>query len=145
MPSGMNSESSKAFKRARITALVLLFFLGISALPAGIMMIVDPSGISIKLPLELLEHTPFNDFLIPGIILGLFNGVLSLLVAILVLRKHRLQSWLVLFQGTVLTIWLTVEVLMGIFYSLLTLPYYLVAFVLLVCGIWMKVSKSAPG
>ena len=141
MLSGMSSDTNSAFKRARATAVVLLFFLGLSALPAAVFMVADPSGNSMYLPGELLEHTPFRDFLIPGIILGIFNGILSLLFAIMVIRKHHLQSWLVLFQGVVLTIWLTAEVLMGIFYALLTLPYYLVALLLLGCGILMKLSR----
>jgi len=145
MHSGMNSENKKAFKRARTTALVLLFFLGISALPPAVFMITDPSGNSMLLPGQLLEQTPFKDFLIPGIILGVCNGILSLLLAILVIRKHRLQSWLVIFQGGILTIWLTVEVLMGIFYAFLTLPYYLVAALLLGCGVLMKSQQLASG
>ena len=138
----MNSESGRSYERARTTALVLLFFLGLSALPPAVLMIMDPSGSSMGLPLELLEHTPFGDFLIPGLILGLFNGVLSLVFALLVIRKHRLQSILVLVQGLVLIIWLTTEVLMGIFYLALTLPYYLLALLLLGCGLLMRLSKT---
>lgn len=138
----MNSDSSKPYKRARTLALVLLFFLGISALPPAIFMVVDPSGSAMRLPLELLDHTPFTDFLIPGFILGVFNGVLSLVIAIGMIRNFRFQSWMVLFQGTVLSIWLTAEVLMGIFYAFLTIPYCLVALLLLGCGIRMRLSET---
>ena len=138
----MNSNNNKHFKRARTTALVLLFFLGLSALPASIFMMVDPSGSQMGLPLEMLDQTPFSNFLFPAILLGFFNGILSLLFAILVIKKHRLQAWMVMFQGSVLLIWLTVEVLMGLYYPLLTLPYYLVAILLLSCGLLMKLSKS---
>ena len=82
--------------------MVLLFFLGLSALPAAIVILSDPSGINIGMPLDLLDHTPFQDFLIPAILLGFFNGVMSLIFAILVLRKHPLQSWMILFQGATL-------------------------------------------
>jgi hypothetical protein len=132
---------AKHDKRARTIALVLLLFLGLTALPAAIILVVDPEGLSMGLPKELLNQTPFSNFLIPGIILGLFNGILSLLIAFVVFRKHRHQSILVLFQGAVLTIWLTAEVLMGIFYALLTIPYYLVALLLLSCGMVMRLSK----
>ena len=138
----MNYKLNTRFKRARTTALVLLFFLGLSALPASIVMIVDPSGMKMGLPLEMLDQTPFRDFLFPGILLGFFNGILSLLFAILVIKKHRLQVWMVLFQGGVLMTWLTVEVIMGLYYAPLTLPYYLVATLLLSCGLFMKLSKS---
>jgi len=138
----MNYKLNTRFKRARTVSLVLLFFLGLSALPAAIFMLMDPSGSEMGLPAEMLDQTPFDSFLIPGILLGFFNGILSLLFAILVVKKHRLQAWMVMFQGSVLMIWLTVEVLMGLYYPALTLPYYLVAILLLSCGLLMKLSKS---
>ena len=132
----------KPFNSARTVSMVLLFFLGLSALPAAIVILSDPSGINIGMPLDLLDHTPFQDFLIPAILLGLFNGVMSLLFAILVLRKHPLQSWMILFQGATLAVWLTVEVFMKIYYTFLTLPYYVVAILLLACGIRMRLAES---
>ncbi len=94
------------------------------------------------LPLEMLDQTPFSNFLFPALLLGLFNGILSLLFAILVIKRHRLQAWMVMFQGGVLMVWLTVEVMMGLYYPALTLPYYLVASLLLTCGLVMKLSKT---
>ena len=138
----MSSDRMKPFKRARTVSIVLLFFLGLSALPAAIVILSDPSGTNIGMPLDLLDHTPFQDFLIPAILLGLFNGVMSLLFAILVLRKHPLQSWMILFQGATLAVWLTVEVFMKIYYTFLTLPYYVVAILLLACGIRMRLTES---
>lgn len=138
----MSSKNNRNYKRARTIALVLLFFLGLSALPAAIFMLLDPSGGVMDLPAGMLDSTPFSSFFIPAILLGLFNGLLSLLVAILVIKKHRLQSWLVMFQGSVLFIWLTVEVVMGLFYAILTLPYYLVAILLISCGLVMKLSRT---
>lgn len=138
----MNSSISLKYKRARTTALVLLFFLGLSALPAALLMLIDPSGMEMGLPLELLDHTPFNSFLIPAIILGLFNGILSLFFAVFVLRNHPLQAWMIMLQGGILLVWLTAELIMKIYYPFLTIPYYLVAILLVVCGLLMKLSKS---
>ena len=138
----MNYKLNTRFKRARTISLVLLFFLGLSALPAAIFMLADPSGMKMGLPPEMLDHTPFSNFFIPAILLGFFNGILSLLFAILVIKKHRLQVWMVLFQGGVLMTWLTAEVIMGLYYPPLTLPYYLVATLLLSCGLLMNLSKS---
>jgi hypothetical protein len=138
----MNSNSNKQYKRARTTSLVLLFFLSLSAIPAAIAMISDPSGRMMGLPPEMLDQTPFSNFLFPAILLGLFNGILSLIFAILVIRRHPLQAWMVIFQGGVLVVWLTAEVLMDLFYPALTIPYYLIAPLLLACGVLMRLSKS---
>jgi len=136
----MSSDINKNLKRARTTALVLLLILGISALGGAIPMLMDPSGEKMGFPPDMLGRTPFDNFLIPGIILALFNGILSLLFAILVIKNHRLRVWMVLFQGGVLFIWLTTEVFMGLFSPALTIPYYLVAILLLYCGVVMRLS-----
>jgi hypothetical protein len=138
----MNFKPNKHFKRARITALVLLFFLGISALPPAIAMLADPSGNMMGLPQGMLDQTPFTSFLIPAILLGLFIGILSLLFALLVIKKHALQAWMIMFQGGVLLVWMTAEVVMNLYYPLLTLPYYMIAILLVACGALMKLSKS---
>ena len=134
----MNSKTAKQYKRARTTSLVLLFFLGLSALPPGVLMILDPSGVNMGLPPEMLDQSPFENFRVPGVLLGFFNGILSLLIAILVIRRHRFQAWMIMFQGGILAGWLSAEVLMGLFYPILTIPYYLVAILMLICGRQMK-------
>ena len=133
----MNSDPNKPYKRARTTALVLLLFLGITALGGALGMILNPDGQGMGMPPEMLDHTPFDSFLIPALILGTFNGLLSLVFAVLIIRHNPLESWFVLFQGATLFIWLTAEVLMDLFYAALTLPYYLVAVLLILCGIIM--------
>ena len=68
-------------KTARNIHFFLLAFLGLSAIGGGGALIISPSGKLLGgLPLSILERSPFNNFLIPGIILfvvlGLFPGLL---------------------------------------------------------------------
>lgn len=93
---------------ARTTAIALLAFLGISALAGAVPMILNPGG-SAFMPLSVLEHTPFGSFLVPGILLLTANGLLSLAVLWLVLRRAPHQGLWIAFQGCVLLGWLTVE------------------------------------
>ena len=66
----------------------LLSFLGISALGGGLFLIISPSGKLIGgLPLSILKNSPFQDFLIPGIILFLVIGIVPLLTAIALIKK----------------------------------------------------------
>jgi hypothetical protein len=138
----MSSDPSKKYRRARTFSLVLLFFLGITALAGAAGMILDPNGQGMGLPPSLLDHTPFHSFLLPGIILATFNGMLSLVFAVLIIRNYSPGSWLVLFQGGVLIVWLTAEVIMDLFYAPLTLTYYLVAALLIYCGIVMHKFRT---
>lgn len=71
----------------RIFAIILLFILAVSAFLGSWGLIVDPSGKAIQIPIEMLNGTLFNDYLIPGIILFFAIGVLSLLTAVLTIKK----------------------------------------------------------
>ncbi len=52
-----------------------LTFLGVSAVFGGFVLVLDPTGGLIHMPLALLEFSPFRDFLIPGLILGIVFGI----------------------------------------------------------------------
>ena len=59
----------------KILAGVLLIINGMGALYGGLNLIVYPNGNSLQLPLEYLNHSPFNNYFIPGVILFVMNGL----------------------------------------------------------------------
>jgi len=67
-------------KVSRNILIGLLAFLGIGALGGGVSLIISPGGSLLGLPLAALGSSPFNDFLIPGIILTLMLGIFPWLV-----------------------------------------------------------------
>ncbi|MEO2206617.1 hypothetical protein ABGV42_23160 [Paenibacillus pabuli] len=71
-------------------ALILLQgFLGIGAIVGGGGLIIDPSGSLLHMPNSLLEHSPFGNFLFPGIILLLVLGIMPIVIAIsLIAHSH---------------------------------------------------------
>ena len=95
----------------KIVASVLLLFNGAGALYGGLMMIIYPDGSGIYLSKDLLEHSIFNSYLIPGIVLLLVNGLLSFYVFVAVLFNHKNLWRLVAFEGIVLTVWLVFQIL----------------------------------
>jgi hypothetical protein len=99
-------------KIVRGIAMALLGFLGLSSIVGAVPMIVDPSGQWMHMPLSLLAHSPFHTFLIPGIVLLLANGVLSLLVLLATARRWPPYPWGVALQGCILTGWIVVEVIL---------------------------------
>ncbi len=76
----------------RIFTIILLFILGIAALGGGWVLISDPTGESLGIPMALLKGTAFKDYLIPGVILFVFNGLLSLFALALGLKKIKKVS-----------------------------------------------------
>jgi len=86
------------------------FFVSLGALVSGTMLIVAPSGELLQAPREMLAGSPFNDFLVPGIILVLINGVGQLVAGILTVRRHPLSGFIGFTFGAGLAIWIYVQV-----------------------------------
>lgn len=102
------------------------------------MLIADPTGGTMQMPLSLLEHSPFRSYLIPGIVLLLVNGFLSMVTIIVLLRRHPWAAWLVMVQGTLLSGWILVQlVMLRMFYPPLHLTMLVVGVGLFGCGFYM--------
>ena len=131
-------------KIIRIIVLILLFILGIGALYGGLSFITDPTGESIQISIEVLDGTPFTNFLIPGIILLLANGLLPLAVAILTIKKSKYYPWFIILQGCVLMGWLTGELIINIelFFPIMHYPLYTIGILFIVFGFIIK--KRVP-
>src|SRR5688572_16471315 len=78
-------------KRPAVLYVLILVLLlqSITALLCGALMVIDPSGASMQLPIVVLENAPFSDFLIPGIFLFSCLGVLPLLAIYALLSKRK--------------------------------------------------------
>jgi len=96
----------------RIAALVLLLFNGIGAIYGGYLFIAAPDGSLMHMPLSFLDHSPFTSFLIPGIILFVFNGLFSLVTCVSLLLKTKRYPLMIVMQGVILLIWITVQIAM---------------------------------
>lgn len=88
-----------------------LAFQGLSGLAGGMGLVADPTGRSLGIPLDWLHGSPFDNYLIPGLVLLLALGVFPLAVTYR-LRRRRRRSWLAaLLVGVMLIIWIAVEIL----------------------------------
>jgi len=97
-------------KRLAIWLGILQLFIGIGAIPAGLAMIIDPSGSSLTMPLEMLANSPFSDFLIPGILLLLVNGIGSLVGGIASFLRYRFASEIAIGLGIFLIGWILAQI-----------------------------------
>lgn len=129
-------------KTIRTTAIILLIINGISGLAGGYGLISDPSGKGVKMPLELLEGSPFNNFLIPGLVLFTFIGVSSLVVAYLVANRHKHAPLLLIYQGVTVWIWLTVQIIVINTLDPLQLVYGIIGLILVLCGAMTRKKHS---
>ncbi|CAM4205539.1 hypothetical protein [Paenibacillus typhae] len=72
---------------AVIVLYVLQAFLGIGAIGGGLMLLVDPSGEMMGMPVSVLERSPFDSFMIPGLLLLIIFGILPLAVLYGLVKK----------------------------------------------------------
>ncbi len=114
---------------------MLLAVNGFGACFGGIMLMSDPSGTSIHLPIKHLAHSPFTDYFIPGSALFVLNGLLSLLTLWAIFRNWVSAPMLIMIQGFVLAIWITVQIqMLQLCYLPFHLPFMLMGLVLAVIG-----------
>ena len=102
--------------------------------------IVEHGGEAFGWSPDLLEPTPFENYMIPGIVLFVFLGLINLVVAIMIMLQKKYYAWFVLFQGVVLVIWLTVELIMNpaFYVAGLHLPFYTIGVLLILFGFFLK-------
>jgi hypothetical protein len=140
--------------------LSLLAFLGLSAIGGGGALIISPSGKLLSgLPLTILEQSPFNNFLIPGIILFIVLGIIPCLLVFALLKKtnsvlaerfnfFKDMHWVWTFSiyiAFALIIWIQVETIfiqgvgwLQTFYMLYAIPLILVALLPQVRNLYKK-------
>ena len=102
-------------QQARPVALYLLvaalLFQGASAIAGGIGLVSDPSGGKLQLPANLLQGSPFDDYLVPGLILLIGLGLFPLFVVYGLWRRRAWSWYAALGVGLALIIWIVVETL----------------------------------
>lgn len=91
---------------------IIQIFVGFGGLICGLLMILFPSGRILQMPLDILKDSPFQNFLIPGVILFLVNGIGQLTAGVLSFRKHALSGYVGVVFGIGLMIWIFVQVCM---------------------------------
>ncbi len=88
----------------------LIIFQGISGLSGGVGLVLDPTGESLRIPLSWLENSPFDDYLIPALILLIVLGLFPLVVFYGLLKKWSWSWYAALIVGAALIIWIGVEI-----------------------------------
>jgi len=101
-----------------------------------------PDGSSMKMPLSMLKHSPFNDFFIPGLVLFITSGLFSYFVLVMMLLKYRNYSWLIIGQGVILTGWILIQVLLLRAIAGLHIIFMSIGVLLIICGLALVSKKQ---
>jgi hypothetical protein len=103
-------------------------FVGIGALAGGLAAITNPKA-PLGAPVEMLKNSPFNDFLIPGIILFAIIGVGNITSALIFFFKSKYQGYLSSVFSWALVIWIIVQCIMINAIGLLHVIFFIIGLV----------------
>ena len=117
---------------------ILQAFIGLGALGGGFMLLRDPSGSALGLPMGLLEGSPFPDFLIPGIFLLAVNGVGSMIGAGLSFTRRRYAQEIAIALGAILVAWIVIQVVIISSFHWLHVLYFILGVVELGIGLYIR-------
>ncbi len=105
--------------------IILLLGQAIGAIGGGIALVAGPQGEIIQMPVSQLDDSPFDSYLIPGLILLLVLGVLPLAAMIGVWRRQTWAWWASGVVGCGLVIWIAVEL------TIITFSWFHVAYAMI--------------
>jgi hypothetical protein len=125
---------------------MLLLLEGLGGVWGGASLVGRPDGSLLQLAPALLEHTPFADYLVPGLVLLAVNGLLPLLAAALWLRRHPWAPRATVLCGVLLSGWIACQVLLiRTFMPPLHVTFFALGVVLAALGLLEARRAGGPG
>ncbi len=112
--------------------------IGLGALGGGYMLVRDPSGSALGLPMSFLEGSPFSDFLIPGMFLLAVNGIGSMIGAGLSFNRRRYSQEIAIVLGGILVAWIVIQVVIISSFNWLHVLYFILGVVELGFGLYIR-------
>ena len=120
----------------------LLLFNGFGAFYGGISFIIEPSGSLLKMSDSFLENSPFNSYLIPGIVLLCVNGIYNFITLSIFLIKNPNAHLFLGMQGILLTGWIIVQmILLQLFYPLFHIPFLFIGIYFILYSLYLKKNQ----
>ncbi len=91
---------------------ILISFIAITSTLSGLLMISNPNGEILNLPLVLLDGTPFKNFLIPGILLTTIVAGVNLLAVFYNMQRHVNRYNWAMAGGIMISGWIVVQLIL---------------------------------
>ena len=88
----------------------LQLFIGVGGIAGGLGLVTEPNGSNLGFQVELLNKSPFSDYLIPGIFLLTVNGIGSLVGGVLSFLRNRFAGTCAAVLGVILMIWIAAQI-----------------------------------
>jgi hypothetical protein len=116
---------------------VLQVLIGLGAVGGGIGLVSDPSGANLGFSVEWLSVSPFADYLVPGLILLVVNGLGNLAGGVLSFAGKRFAGETAALLGLFMVAWITLQ-MFWVPYSWLQPLYLALGLLELVLGLQLR-------
>lgn len=138
-------------KFAIVFLCILHLFLGFNGLVGGVLLIVRTDGSLLGMNADWLNHSPFETYLIPGILLSFFLGFIPLLTFLGLIKKrnwkvtnrlniYREKNWawgFSLYTGIIAITWITIQLILT--------QYFWIQPVIIFNGLFIIILTLLPG
>jgi hypothetical protein len=88
---------------------ILVAFLALSTVIAALLLMSVPDGSLLSLTTDILKGSVFKDFVLPGLLLMIFVGVINLLALFYNLINHKLKYNLSIAGGAMILVWMVIQ------------------------------------
>lgn len=122
---------------------LLCLFTGVTALVGGVELMTWRAGASWLPPISVLEHTPFADYFLPGLLLFLFVGLTNFAAAFLEGRRSRWGERAAMVGGAAIVGWIISEMVLLRAPSVTEGLYLLVGALTLAGSAWLFARRRA--
>lgn len=96
----------------KIFLFILVSIVAVTSTLSGLLMISDPGGGILNLSLNLLEGTPFKNYLVPGLLLtGLVGGVNTAAIYSSIAHSTTRYNWAIA-GGIMITGWIIAQMIL---------------------------------
>ena len=125
--------------------LLLLIFVAATSIISGFLFVVHPGGKLLMMTTSLLEHTPFKDFRIPGLVLLTVVGGSNLVAVVYMLQQRQERYTWALLGGFTTATWILVQILLIRDFNWLQAGYLLIAVGVILLSFHLKVKALVLG
>lgn len=129
-------------KSISVTLGILQSLVALSAIPAGMLMIMQPDGSKLGIPIEMLDASPFSDFLIPGIFLFSINGLAQGFAGLSSFMQYKFYRTLGFILGIVLVLWIMIQVYFINPIHFLQVIYFIIGLIEVVLSVYLLNFKG---
>lgn len=145
MPERRPVSMQRGYGPMRRLSIALCLFTGITAMAGGAELVLWPNGAPWApwLSPSILQHTPFSNFLVPGLLLFWLVGVVNVGAGLMVQRRSRWSAVAAFGAGASLTIWIVTEMILFQAVHWLHLLYLGAGVLTMMGGLWLWMRRTA--